>query len=71
MRYVVHRNAQLLQTFKRLESDDEMGIIALESELDTAIRVLNYRLSLTTDKVVCTIYNYRISLLQRKIEETH
>ena len=58
MRYVVRRNAQLLQTFKRLESDDEMGIIALESELDTAIHVLDYRLSLTTDNVACTIYNY-------------
>ena len=52
------RNARLLQTFKRLESDDEMSIIALESELDTAIRVLNYRLSLTTDNVARTIYKY-------------
>ena len=48
-----------------------MGIIALESELDTAIRMLDYRLSLTTDNVACTIYNYRISLLQHKIEKTH
>ena len=71
MRYVVCRNARLLQTFKRLESDDEMGIIALESELDTAICVLNYRLSLTTDKVARTIYNYQISLLRCKIEKTH
>ena len=71
MRYVVHRNERLLQAFKRLESDDEMGIIALESKLDTAIRVLNYRLSLTTDNVARTIYNYRISLLQCKIEKTH
>ena len=48
-----------------------MGIIALESELDTAIRVLDSRLSLATDNVARTIYNYRISLLQRKIEKTH
>ena len=48
-----------------------MGIITLESELDTAICVLNYRLSLTTDDVAHTIYNYRISLLQCKIEKTH
>ena len=48
-----------------------MGIIALESELDTAICVLNYRLSLATDNVARTIYNYWISLLQRKIEKTH
>ena len=39
--------------------------------MDTAIRVLNYRLSLTTDNVARTIYNYWISLLQRKIEKTH
>ena len=71
MRYVVCGDARLLQIFKRLESDDEMGIIALESELDTAICVLNYRLSLTTDNVARTIYNYQISLLQCKIEKTH
>ena len=33
--------------------------------------MLNYRLSLTTDKVARTIYNYQISLLQRKVEKTH
>ena len=48
-----------------------MGIIALESELDTAICMLNYRLSLTTDNVARTIYKYWISLLQRKIGKTH
>ena len=48
-----------------------MGIIALESELDTAIRVLDYRLSLTTDNVARAICNYQISLLQCKIEKTH
>ena len=62
---------QLLENFKRLESDDEMGIIALESELDTAICVLDYRLSLTTDNVAHTIYNYQISLLQHKIGKPH
>ena len=48
-----------------------MGIIALESPLDTAICVLNYRLSLTTDKTACTIYTYRISLLKEKIAKIH
>ena len=48
-----------------------MGIIALESELDTAIRMLDYRLSRTTDNVACTIYTYRISLLKEKIAKTH
>ncbi|KIM61083.1 hypothetical protein SCLCIDRAFT_26220 [Scleroderma citrinum Foug A] len=53
------------------ESDDEMGIIALESELDAALRILDYRFSRTTDYIAHTIYKYRISLLQRKIEKTH
>ena len=48
-----------------------MGIIALKSELDTAICMLDYRLSLTTNNVACAIYNYWISLLQCKIEKTH
>ena len=58
MRDVLCRDAGLLQEFKRLESDDETGIIALESPLDTAIRVLDYRLSLTKDSVAHTIYTY-------------
>ena len=71
MRYVVRRNAQLLQEFKRLESNDKMGIIALESELDAALRILDYRLSRTTDYITRTIYTYRISLLRKKILKTH
>ena len=39
--------------------------------MDTAIRVLNYRLSLTTDNVAHTIYTYRISLLKEKIAKIH
>ena len=35
------------------------------------VQILDYRLSLAMDKVAHTIYNYRISLLQRKIEKTH
>ena len=68
---VLCRNAGLFQKFKRLESDDEMGIIALESPLDTAIHVLSYRLSLTTDNVACVIYTYHISCLKEKILKTH
>ena len=48
-----------------------MGIITLESELDSALHVLNYRLSRTMDCITRTIYNYWISLLQCKIEKTH
>ena len=39
--------------------------------MDTAIRVLKYRLSLTADNIACTIYTYRISLLKEKILKTH
>ena len=48
-----------------------MGIIALESPLDTAIHVLSYRLSLTTDNTTRTIYTYRVSLLKEKIAKIH
>ena len=48
-----------------------MGTIALESPLDTAVCVLDYRLSCTTDNAMHTIYEYQISLLQYKIEKTH
>ena len=47
-----------------------MGIIALKSELDSALHILNYRLSHTTDYIAHTIYKYRISLLQHEIEKT-
>ena len=70
-RDVLCRNVGLFQKFKRLESDDESGIITLESPLDTAIHVLDYRLSLTTDNVARTIYTYRVSLLKEKIAKTH
>ena len=39
--------------------------------MDTAIRVLDYRLSLTTDNIACTIYTYWISLLKEKIAKIH
>ena len=48
-----------------------MGIIALESELDAALCILDYRFSRTTDHIARTIYEYWISLLQCKIEKTH
>ena len=48
-----------------------MGIIALESELDAALRILDYRLSRTMDYIARTIYTYQISLLKEKILKTH
>ena len=48
-----------------------MGIIALESSLDTAICILDYRLSKAKDTTTHTIYEYRISCLRHKIDKTH
>ena len=39
--------------------------------MDTAIHVLDYRLSLATDNITRTIYTYQISLLKEKIAKTH
>ena len=52
-------------------SDDKTGIIALESELDAALRILDYRLSRTMDYIARTIYTYWISLLKEKIAKIH
>ena len=48
-----------------------MGIITLKSSLDTAICILDYRLSKAKDTTACTIYKYRISCLRCKIDKTH
>ena len=39
--------------------------------MDAALRVLDYRLSHTTDYIARTIYTYQISLLKEKIAKTH
>ena len=39
--------------------------------MDTALHILDYRLSRTTDYITRTIYTYRISLLKEKIAKTH
>ena len=56
---------------KRLEDEDKVGTISLESELDSAICILEYRLSFSKDPVACSIYKFRISLLKQKIDKTH
>ena len=56
--------------FKRLEGDDNTGIIALEMDLDSAIRILNYRLSTSTSDSVSSIFKYRIALLTKKVTKT-
>ena len=68
---VLCRNVGLFQEFKRLESDDKTGIIALKSPLDTAVRILDYRLSQAKDTTTCIIYTYCISLLKEKIAKIH
>ena len=39
--------------------------------MDAALRILDYKLSCTTDYIACTIYTYQISLLKEKILKTH
>ena len=48
-----------------------MGIIALESLLDTAVRILDYWLSQAKDTTMHVIYTYHISLLKEKIAKIH
>jgi len=48
-----------------------MGTLALESELDAAVRILDYRLSCAQSPEAQDIYKYRISLLSRKIQKTY
>ena len=47
------------------------GTLALESTLDTAVRILDYRLSHATTPVVQEIFKYRIALLRSKITKTY
>ena len=56
--------------FKRLESDDKTGIVTLNTDLDSAIHILNYRLSSCTSDVASHIFKYRIALLTEKVTKT-
>ena len=47
-----------------------MGIVALDTDLDSAIRILNYRLSSSSSPTVQSIFKYRIALLTKKITKT-
>ena len=71
MRNVLCRNAGILQRFKRLESEDILGTLALKSSLNTAVCILDYRLSRATTPVVQEIFKYRITLLHSKITKTY
>ena len=44
-----------------------MGIITLDTDLDSAIRILNYRLSSSSSPTVQSIFKYRIALLTKKV----
>ena len=52
-------------------SEDTSGTLALESSLDTAVRILDYRLSCATSPATSDIFKYRIALLRTKISKTH
>ena len=71
MQYVLLRNEGLFQEFKRLESEDTTGTLVLESELDAAVRILDYCLSCAKSPEAQDIYKYHISLLSRKIQKTY
>ena len=47
-----------------------MGIIALDTDLDSAIRILNYRLSTCTSNVASHIFRYHIASLPKKVMKT-
>jgi len=47
------------------------GTLALESSLDTAVHILDYRLSRATTPVVQEIFKYCIALLRSKITKTY
>ena len=47
-----------------------MGIVALDMDLDSAICILNYRLSTSTSDSVSSIFKYRIALLTKRITKT-
>jgi len=48
-----------------------MGTLTLESELDSAVRILDYHLSCAKSPEAQDIYKYCISLLSRKIQKTY
>jgi len=47
------------------------GTLALESSLDTAVRILNYRLSCATSPAVSEIFKYHVALLRTKISKSY
>jgi len=66
----VCRDAGVLLRFKRLESEDKSGTLALKSSLDTAVRILDYRLSRATSSAAA-IFKYQVTLLHAKVSKTH
>ena len=44
-----------------------MGIITLNTDLDSALDILNYRLSTCTSDVASSIFKYCIALLTKKV----
>ena len=47
-----------------------MSIVTLDTDLDSVIRILNYRLSTCTSDPVSSIFRYHIALLTKKITKT-
>jgi len=47
------------------------GTLTLKSSLDTAVRILDYRLSRATSPAVSEIFKYRVALLCTKISKAY
>ena len=47
-----------------------MGVVALNMNLDSALDILNYRLSTCTSDIPSSIFKYHITLLMKKITKT-
>ena len=60
----------ILLEFKRLESEDKTGALALNTDLDSALHIMNYRLSSSSSPSVQNIFNYRIQCLKKKKSKT-
>ena len=61
---------RILSEFKRLESEEKTGTLALNTDLDSAMHILNYRLSSSPSPSVQSIFKYCIQCLEKKMSKT-
>ena len=61
---------RIFPEFKRLESEDKTGTLTLNTDLDSALHILNYHLSSSSSPFVQNIFKYHIQCLQKKMLKT-